>query len=279
VARRTVLHRLSVRRTVSQLAIGVNEEYLRGLLGIPIYGSTSDGRGWLAWDLDYLHVGVVVASGKVDAFTITLVDPLFRFDCDSLTFGFISGPLGRATFEAQADETPSGQVFHLGARRVSYCESHYFGNPGKYLTFLLGYSDASSAGCLELPRGGMPSGHLATGMYARSSATDDVAPRAHVATDDALAFLRRTGRPNTLSVLGVGVDLEQHDWAGAIDLDTSRLRSPRRGTWRSVERTSVQLSVSFRHALGAVVRHLKVRDHCHRHVLLRDEASLDGPAT
>lgn len=38
----------------------------------------------------------------------------------------------------------SGPWFELGARRFSYAEEHYFGNPGGYLRWAVGMSDAGS---------------------------------------------------------------------------------------------------------------------------------------
>lgn len=245
--RRTVFRRRELRRRVNRLAIGVNEAYVLDALGSPTYGSVVDGSGWLAWTLDYLNASVTLSSGRVESFSVTLIDPLFRLDPEPLTFSALTGPLGAVTFAAAAG-VPSGQNFQLGARRLTYSESHYKGNPGGYLTYVLGYSDSSTVGDPGLPARGAPSNYVATGEYATSTGqsptmgTNDGTSEGLTPDEAAfLATIRQSGRPNTFSVLGMGVSPASHDWSGAVDLDLFRLLPPRRDLWHRLESRSLGL--------------------------------------
>lgn len=245
--RRTLFRRRELRRRVNRLAVGVNEAYVIDALGSPTYGSVVDGSGWLAWTLDYLNASVSLTNGRVEVFTVTLLDPLFELDPEPLTFGAIIGPLGKLTFDAAAG-VPTGQNFQLGARRITYSESHYKGNPGGYLTYVLGYSDSSPVGDLGLPSGGAPSNYVATGEYATSTVQE---PTTHTSDGtnkgltlqevDFLATIRRAGRPNTFSVLGMGASPETQGWSGAVDLDLFRLLPQRRDVWHRLESRSLGL--------------------------------------
>ncbi|MFE2974743.1 ETEC_3214 domain-containing protein [Streptomyces sp. NPDC059258] len=94
----------------------------------------------------------------------------------------------------------SGPWHELGARRFSYAEEHYFGNPGGYLSWAVGMSDAGSP--LAPP----------IGCQGDSWAADDV------------AAYRRTACINSVLVIGPAIDLEGVLPRGiAPDLDTVRL--------------------------------------------------------
>nr|WP_159398135.1 ETEC_3214 domain-containing protein [Streptomyces violaceoruber] len=102
----------------------------------------------------------------------------------------------------------SGPWFELGARRFSYAEEHYFGNPGGYLRWVVGMSDAGSP--LTPP----------VGCNGDARAAEDVAAYRHAA------------RINSVLVIGPAIDLEGVLPRGiAPDLDTVRLlelRNPAR---------------------------------------------------
>ncbi|MFI7896528.1 ETEC_3214 domain-containing protein [Streptomyces sp. CACIS-1.16CA] len=135
--------------------------------------------------------------------------------------------LGKTSLAA-LPEPGSGPWHELGARRFSYAEEHYFGNPGGYLSWAVGTSDAGSP--LAPP----------IGCQGDSWAADDV------------AAYRRTARINSVLVVGPAIDLEGVLPRGiAPDLDTVRLlelRHPAR----------VALSTRY-HAAKAEVRRWKHR--------------------
>lgn len=240
VLRRTLFRRRSLRVQLNQLAIGVSEAYILSIFGAPTYGAIVDGSGWLAWALDYVNLSVFFHSDRVDAFTVTLIDPDYRFDMGSLTLGYFPAALGQSTF-AETGGQPSGQTLSLGARRVSYSESHYYGNPGGYLTYILGFSDSSPAGDLPMPRDGAPASAMATGEFAELVA-DPTETNPTSAQQRVLDELHAKGRPNTVSVMGPGGDLEATaGWSGAIDLDTYRLLPRRADRWRRLEARTVRM--------------------------------------
>lgn len=107
--------------------------------------------------------------------------------------------LGKTSLAALPE--PGGGPWHeLGARRFSYAEEHYFGNPGGYLSWAVGMSDAGSP--LAPP----------IGCQGDSWAADDV------------AAYRRTARINSVLVVGPAIDLEGVLPRGiAPDLGTVRL--------------------------------------------------------
>ncbi|XCM27985.1 ETEC_3214 domain-containing protein [Streptomyces parvus] len=110
--------------------------------------------------------------------------------------------LGKTLLAALPGPDPegSGPWHELGARRFSYAEEHYFGNPGGYLSWAVGMSDAGSP--LAPP----------IGCQGDSWAADDV------------AAYRRTARINSVLVIGPAIDLEGVLPRGiAPDLDTVRL--------------------------------------------------------
>lgn len=93
-----------------------------------------------------------------------------------------------------------GPWFELGARRFSYAEEHYFGNPGGYLRWVVGMSDVGSP--LTPP----------VGCNGDAWAAEDVA-----------AF-RRAARANSVLVIGPAIDTEGVLPRGiAPDLDIVRL--------------------------------------------------------
>ncbi|WP_334663927.1 ETEC_3214 domain-containing protein [Streptomyces cyaneofuscatus] len=110
--------------------------------------------------------------------------------------------LGRTPLSALPSTAPEddGPWHALGARRFSYAEQHYYGNPGGYLRWAVGVSDAGSP--LAPP----------IGCQGDSWAAEDV------------AAYRRAARINSVLIVGPAINLEDVLPRGiAPDLDTVRL--------------------------------------------------------
>jgi len=60
-----------------------------------------------------------------------------------LTFDTLDVRLGATRFRALA-HAPDGWLSPTGGRRSAYAESHWFGNPGSYQVYVLGYNDAGT---------------------------------------------------------------------------------------------------------------------------------------
>jgi hypothetical protein len=227
--RRTVRRRSMLRSALNNLAIGTNEEYVRSLFDAPAYGQVDAGNGHLAWVTPYANIAVQLQKGRVGGFVITVTDTTFRFDPAVVSLGYVRGRLGHTTFKAAAGP-PDGQFYNVGARRYSYSENYFHGNPGGYLQFCLACSDSSEVGNRVVPPEAA-GGYLSSGDR-RSQAEGDV-PAEEL---EALARLHRDGLPNTVGVCLFDPAFEGLADSGAIDGDIYRLFPTPEGHWLRLER-------------------------------------------
>ncbi|MEV2261732.1 hypothetical protein OG473_38070 [Streptomyces anulatus] len=155
-------------------------------------------RTWPLGLLGYL-VTWCNEGDEVLMYSLTTRSRLFR---PRVSVGPYRITLGKTPLAALPDPDPegSGPWHELGARRFSYAEQHYFGNPGGYLQRAVGMSDAGSP--LAPP----------IGCKGNTWATAEV------------AAYRRAARINSVLIVGPAIDLDSVLPRGiAPDLDTVRL--------------------------------------------------------
>ncbi|WP_139006432.1 ETEC_3214 domain-containing protein [Arthrobacter crystallopoietes] len=135
---RTGGSRRELKRRLAKMAVGVTDEHLRSLFGVPIMQRTSY---TVEFAINYVfrtnHAWIVaqVESGAVLSWSITVTDPKFKVNLRDLTFRLVGGTLGHSTF-AEVVEKPNGMYEEQGAATYAYAESAYFGRPSLYQTFV-----------------------------------------------------------------------------------------------------------------------------------------------
>ncbi|WIV60613.1 caspase family protein [Amycolatopsis nalaikhensis] len=136
-------------QVLNKMACGRPLNYLDSALGAPLLeGLLRDDlpeRMYRVYRTEDMIV-IVTAAGThkpVDAFSITMRHSKFPVRTGPLTADLLDVDLAQATF-GSVDETPEGVRLIIGANRIGYTESFYFGNPGHYQTFLLSYNDAAA---------------------------------------------------------------------------------------------------------------------------------------
>ncbi|WP_370738953.1 ETEC_3214 domain-containing protein [Streptomyces sp. EN16] len=155
-------------------------------------------RTWPLGLLGYL-VTWCNESDEVLMYSLTTRSRLFR---PRVSVGPYRITLGKTPLAALPNPKPGaiGPWNELGARRFSYAEQHYFGNPGGYLHRAVGMSDAGTP--LAPP----------IGCEGNTWATAEV------------AAYRRAARINSVLIVGPVIDLDSLLPRGiSPDLDTVRL--------------------------------------------------------
>ncbi len=118
---------------------------------------------------------------------------------------------------------PDGWLSRTGARRFAYAESHWFGNPGGYQVYVLGYNDAGT-GHYEMP----PPLTIGAAANAPQVSGGRLCPEtgSRPSWDQLPGWLqppRDKTTVNTLTVLGPGGDVAiTQGWPG-VDGDLVRL--------------------------------------------------------
>ncbi|WP_369598885.1 ETEC_3214 domain-containing protein [Arthrobacter sp.] len=130
--------RRELKRRLAKMALGVTEDHLRSLFGVPIIQDTAFiPQSAINYVFKTNHAWIVaqVESGAVISWSITVTDLKFKVDLRDLTFGLVGGILGHSKF-AEVIEQPNGMYEERGAATHAYAESTYFGRPSLYQTFV-----------------------------------------------------------------------------------------------------------------------------------------------
>ncbi|WP_427896587.1 ETEC_3214 domain-containing protein [Kribbella sp. GL6] len=180
----------------------------------------------MVWVNPYAHISILLENGAATGYAVTVVDKTFRLDLRKFSFDHFRGRLGSVTYQGAvlADHQPRRAALFAGARRMSYFETHYFGNPGGYLHYVLAWSDSSRVGHFELPPDG------AEGKIGSDEQNEA-----------ARAYVHRFGRPNTVGVY----QSEASATPAALDLDTYRLLPLNESAWLRLERTVIRFFRPF----------------------------------
>lgn len=147
--RRTWGSRWELKRRLAKMVVGVTNDHVRSLFGVPIMQHKSHG---IEDCIDYVfmtdHAWIVtrVQNGAVVAWSITVTDRKFKINLRDLTFGLVEGKLGHSTF-ADVVERPSGQYEERGAANYTYAERKYFGRPSAYQSFVFAYNNEGIGTC------------------------------------------------------------------------------------------------------------------------------------
>ncbi|MFC9354092.1 ETEC_3214 domain-containing protein [Arthrobacter sp. NPDC057013] len=190
--------RRELKRRLAKMAIGVTDDHLRSLFGVPIMQSRSytieNGVHYM-FMTNHAWIVALVDNGAVLSWSITVTDRKFKMKLRDLTFGLVDGTLGHSTF-ADAVERPNGVYEEQGAATYAYAESAYFGRPSLYQTFVFMHNQEGIGDY-------KPSGQsvVASGPFARHA----------LPTGDAekLSEVRKATTINTFYGYGAGVpDLE-----------------------------------------------------------------------
>lgn len=144
--RRTVLSHRDLTRRLNQLACGTTAEYTDNILGPPAFRrSLGDGYEERIYRTKHAWVQTITrtADHATESFAITITDPRYTLRTHNLTGNMLDIRLGRAHF-SDVPHDPDGYRITRGANRHGHAESHYYGNPGNYQTYVLAHNDAGS---------------------------------------------------------------------------------------------------------------------------------------
>lgn len=218
-------------RKLGKLAPDVTHDYFSSVLGAPVFRRASYGHTEFVYVDRYFYVQAWVDDIDVVTFyTVTSRSKRFHpsiwNDAASWVLFKDQGrklKLGKFTFSEIPEWSPSGITGHVGARRYSYAETYYFGNPGHYQTYVLGFTDAGVAYKFTNPLTAMPDYRVHLGTFLE--AADDEAVESYVRQSHVEEF-RRTARPNLFGVTSPHFNFEVHDEAGQIPIgpDADRVR-------------------------------------------------------
>jgi hypothetical protein len=149
-------------RNYRRLAPHVRPAYIEQLFGQPTFASEITGRQAVSADeegVTWEDVPITVRVWRLarDGYLMTWSrnDEIVGYSLTTASRRFhprirIGSPVGKPHYDirlgrtrfARLPDQPEGYVSWVGARRFSYVEWHYFGNPGGYLTWFCGVSDA-----------------------------------------------------------------------------------------------------------------------------------------
>ncbi|MFI5851891.1 ETEC_3214 domain-containing protein [Micromonospora chalcea] len=159
--RRTLGRRWTWTRSYQRLVPGMHPDLVTELFGQPTFedrakGKVPSGESWVETDLT-VRTWVLARDGYlvtwttngepgdvVVAYSLTTANRWFTPQIRVITPEHRWVHLGRSMFDGTLKDQPpeAGDRFGwLGARRSSYWERYYWGNPGLYLTWYLGYTD------------------------------------------------------------------------------------------------------------------------------------------
>ncbi|WP_405058612.1 hypothetical protein OG474_38610 [Kribbella sp. NBC_01505] len=141
--RSTFGRRRAQARLLDQLACGEPITRVETWLGFAVVAE-GDTR---TYELPGAWVQVTEANEVVASFSVTIRSSRMWYDASRLTVGNLPIRLGRSTF---SDIDPRGtapdSAYAEGNRRVGYVQSYYFGNPGHYQAYVVGYNIIGAGG-------------------------------------------------------------------------------------------------------------------------------------
>ncbi|GAA4657961.1 ETEC_3214 domain-containing protein [Arthrobacter cryoconiti] len=217
------------RKKLNLISNWVTDEYVKDLLGTPVFrnqGSVSDGtqgekKAWIdrVYSTPHAFVATRSINERVEAWSVTVIDPKFLWSVENATFGIIRGKLGRSTFES-LNAKPSGWIESCGANTYEYAEVSYLGNPGGYQNFTFMHTQAG-IGAIH------PSGHSLVIAGVFSGGTDSSKVHAQAPPDET----RKKTTVNTILVTSPSLivkNIPKHGWPVAGREQTRLLHQYRR---------------------------------------------------
>lgn len=143
---RTLGSRRKLAAQLDKLSCNMQAAYIDDLFGHPLFIRKAPAAAERLYRTRHAYVQVVVDnSDSVVWWAVTTTDkhfkPCFFLAPVSLDDTGWNVQLNKSAF-ADARNTPSSASWDVRARRFSVVESYYFGNPGDYQTYLVGYNDA-----------------------------------------------------------------------------------------------------------------------------------------
>jgi hypothetical protein len=225
--RSTVAYKRTLRRALARLSVHVHINYVRDILGSPALVNPRQDKCEYVFIKKYFYVQAIAdTADRVLAFSVTTrsyrFNPSVRLGSYNLTFKMLHVRLGKTPFSAldSLGYKPRSVFSEYAARRYSYYEEYYFGNPGNYLTYVF---CVNNAGCAPWPRFGrwdtFPNGPRFPAFPNGGNNIED---------PEAVAF-RRKAVINTYTVMaGDLVDLLQQGFSLGPEYDQVRILDPQK---------------------------------------------------
>jgi hypothetical protein len=143
---RTIGSRRKLVSQIDKLSCNVQTAYVDDLFGQPLFIRKSKQATERIYLTSHAYVQVVVDdSDSVIWWAVTTTDkhfkPQFFLPPMRLDDNGWNVELNKSHF-ADLESMPLGVRWEVGARRFRFVESYYFGNPGHYQRYLVGYNDA-----------------------------------------------------------------------------------------------------------------------------------------
>lgn len=221
-ARRLWRHGPGSRRNTTtllrQVACGVTREHVAALFGPPLLRMRLATHDVVVRSYRTRHAWLTTYDDDQDtvlAYAITVTDPNFSFESTAASAEELSVKVGQDRFNSTM--VTDDWLLSIGARRASYTEAFYFGNPGGYQDYVLAYNDAG-VGASPWPANLPP---LAAGGRYSSPTTDPL-------TAEARTAVRANLKVNAFAVLGPNAPSELLKVLAppGVDLDQVRLLPP-----------------------------------------------------
>lgn len=226
---RTLGRRRSDTRKIRTLVCGLHIAYVDSILGPPAFKFDRKDRlrnseaPAVAEEIDWIEYIYVLANGFVqvrchpdDAVgTIAITTTSRKFHPKLEIPGLdpeakFRLKLGRTTY-AKIPASPNTAGIVIGAHRLWYLEKHWFGNPGYYQTYFVGYNDISFVGAPEPQHWAFIGDQLP-----REGPIDLSNP------PEGLDGFRRDLAPNTLLI--VGPNGEWEEFGAPVGVDSNMVR-------------------------------------------------------
>jgi len=176
---------------VKKLSAGTNIDYIKRIVGNPVFVHKIGNKKNDEKLKEYIFVNDMFYTQVItdDTDTVLMYSVTTRNIGFNPTFEewdgekYVSITLGKSHF-VDFQNIPDKVNVYCGARRVNYSEEHYFGNPGKYQTYILSENDA-----------GVFSEESANPCDIQDPASDNIDPN-----NEKVTKFRREGLVNTFSV-------------------------------------------------------------------------------
>jgi len=220
-------------RKLGKLSPDVTLSYFTSILGPPAFNNSASHHTEFVYVDRYFYLQAWVDTReRVIFYTVTSRRKRFRPPIwnDAASWVLFQNPskklrLGRFSFSQVPEWDPDGIIGWLGARRFGYTESFYFGNPGHYQRYVIGFTDAGTVyGPMPRIAETLPDYSVQVGIF--SGQSDEDAVREYIAQEPVVRF-RREARPNLYGVssphFSFASDLEAGSLAIGPNADQVRL--------------------------------------------------------
>ena len=143
----TIGYKKELLKQISGLNAGVHIDNFKNIFGTPLFVNGTLIKEYIFVNNYFYLQAITDSSGTILAYSITIREKNFnpQIDLGPYTSNNISKKiiLGETTYLGLADFSDPNEIFsYVGAHNYHYTEGYYFGNPGKYQTFIFSTNES-----------------------------------------------------------------------------------------------------------------------------------------